>query len=382
MRRLLRALHVYAGLALSLLLFVLAVTGSALVYKEAYWRLVYPELRTPALALSATHHAHAIAAARASFGEGLRSLKLPEPGVGAYHLYLQDGEAFLSAADFRVIDRWRPNERVMALLFDLHAHLMAGDTGERVGGVIGLLGGVMVLTGIALWWPARRRFRVANLLPRDVSRRTLLVWHRDAGLVAAPVLLVLLLTGSGLVFYTTAQTLLHALLGGPGAAPTAPVQTAAHAGAPLSPAMIARVQAALPDARIVFYYPPGVEGGAVHRFRLRQPCELHPNGRSYVDLDATGTIARVIDACALPSGERAAHAMYPLHAGKADSPLWKLSVFLGGIALALLSASGVATYLRRARSGSGRRRTDPPRPARRHAPALRTRQRGTNSAAP
>lgn len=95
------------------------MTGAALVYKEAYWRLVYPELRAPSSQLSAADHAAAIAAAQREFGDELRSIKLPEPGVTAYHLYLDDGEAFLSAVDYSVIDRWRPSERVMSLLFDL-----------------------------------------------------------------------------------------------------------------------------------------------------------------------------------------------------------------------------------------------------------------------
>src|SRR5690606_31060202 len=136
--------------------------------------------------------------------------------------------------------------------------------------------------------------------------------------------------------------------------------------------------------RLVFYYPPGVEGGAAHRFRLRQPCELHPNGRSYVDLDAGGSVAHVVDACALPTGERAAHAMYPLHAGKADSSIWKLGVFLGGVALALLSASGVVTYLGRALPGTGRRANGGRAGSapRRSTARPRGRREGTNSAAP
>ncbi|HET7322418.1 MAG TPA: PepSY domain-containing protein, partial [Longimicrobiaceae bacterium] len=68
-RRLLRQLHAYVGLALSLLLFCFAVTGGALVYKEAYWRVVYPELRAPAPQLGPADHAGAIASAWSHFGK-------------------------------------------------------------------------------------------------------------------------------------------------------------------------------------------------------------------------------------------------------------------------------------------------------------------------
>lgn len=350
MRRLIRLAHVYTGLVLSLLLLVLALTGSALVYKEAYWKLVYPELRGPDIQPGAAADASAIAAAMAAFGDRLRSVKMPEPGVPAYHLYLDGGEAFLSAHDHRVIDSWTPRERLMPLLFDVHAHLMAGERGERVGGIVGLLGVVLAATGLVLWWPARRRLRPRTLLPRDLARRTLLVWHRDLGAVAAPLLLLLLLTGSGLVFYETARTILNGAFGAAAAASVAPQGRGDIAPTALDARRMARVEAAFPDARVVFYYPPRA-GATVHGFRLKRPCELHPNGRSYVYLDLAGDPVQTIDACALAPGDRAANAIYPLHAGKTESGAYRLIVFLGGIVLALLSFTGVVTYLQQLTSG-------------------------------
>lgn len=268
--------------------------------------------------------------------------------MAAYHLYLDDGEAFLSAVDHRVIDRWRPSERVTSLLFDLHAHLMAGEAGERVGGVVGLLGIVLAATGLVLWWPARRRFSLRSLVPRDLSRRSLLVWHRDLGAATSPILLVLLLTGSGLVFYGTAQSLLNGLFGDEVPSAAAPAGDRGPSPTPPDAALLARVDATFPDARVVFYYPP--RGGVtIHRFRLKRPCELHPNGRSYVSLDRSGELLEATDACAAPPGERTVHAFYPLHAGKADSAVYKLVVLLGAVALAVLSASGAVTYLGKAR---------------------------------
>jgi uncharacterized iron-regulated membrane protein len=112
-----------------------------------------------------------------------------------------------------VIDRWRTSDRLMSVLFDLHAHLMAGDAGERVAGVVGLLRVSLAASGPGLWWSARRAFSFRNTLLRDFSRRSLLVWHRELGAVTSPVLLILLLTGSGLVFYETARTLLNGIFG-------------------------------------------------------------------------------------------------------------------------------------------------------------------------
>jgi uncharacterized iron-regulated membrane protein len=342
-RRLVRQVHLWVGLLFSLLLFVLGATGSALVYKEAYWRIVYPELRGPLPEPGPAEQAAAIAAARAAFGDELRSVKLPEPGVAAYHLYLTDGEAFLAADDHRVIDRWAPSERVMSFLFDLHAHLMAGEGGERVGGVVGLFGVLLAVTGLVLWWPARRQFSARSTLPVGTTRRALIHWHRDLGALSSPILLVLLLTGSGLVFYNTAGALLNGLFGDRFVAGEAPPEYTGPPAALADAALLARVREEFPAARLVFYYPPA-DGAAHSEFRLRQPCELHPNGRSYLHLDAAGRVLRKDDACGIPPGQAALHALYPLHAGKADSALYKLLTFLGGLALAALAASGIWAY--------------------------------------
>src|SRR5690606_39431482 len=64
-----------------------------LVYKDVYWQWTYAALDRPDEVPTAAAQAAAIEAAWTRFGPELRSVKLPEPGVPAYHLYLQDGEA-------------------------------------------------------------------------------------------------------------------------------------------------------------------------------------------------------------------------------------------------------------------------------------------------
>ncbi len=368
MRPLLRQVHLYIGVGLSLLLLVLAVTGSALVLKKPYWRAVYPELRAPAPDLGPADHAAAAARASAYFGDALRSVKLPEPGVPAYHLYLEDGEAFLSATDHAVIDEWGARDRPMAFLFDLHAHLMAGDAGHTIGGVAGILGALLAITGVILWWPSRRRFSLRTLWPRDLTRRLLLISHRDLGTLTAPILILLLLTGSGMVFHAEARALLNGVFGDAVAAEPAPLTPspvpAAAPSAPTVPTIFARALEVFPDARLVFYYPPA-DPSAAHGFRLRRPCELHPNGRSYVHVDPAGGVLRSVDACAAAPGDRATHAIYPLHAGMVGSTAYTVLTFIGGVALALISATGAGAYLLQlSRQGPRSRRGQPRRRSR------------------
>lgn len=349
---LLRKLHLYTGLILSLALFLIACSGAALLYKNEYWHLRYQQISDQDVIPSAENQAAAIASAYQRYGTDLGSLKMPEPTLSAYHVYLPDHEeALLDIKTHAVIDEWQPRQRLMGLLFDIHAHLMGGERGEVVAGIIGLIGGLMAVTGLVLWWPTRKMFSWRRLWPTDTSRRSLLAWHRDAGMLLSPLLLLFILSGSAMVFYTSVQKGLNALFGDP------VPQIVLPAGQPVdvealplpSAETIARVQEALPEARLMFYYADALPQG-FHRFRLKRDCELHPNGLSFVYTHArSGEIAYVKDACAMPAGERITNLIYPLHAAKTGSESYRLAGLLTALVLAGLSMTGVITYAQQLR---------------------------------
>jgi len=345
LRPIVRWTHLWVGLILSLLLFVLALSGSALVYKEAWWTVVVPGIEQIDVAPSPMERAAAIAVATERFGDQLRTVKMPEPGVlGAYHLYLAEGEAFLDVGNHAVLDAWGTGERTMSFLFDLHAHLLAGERGEKVGGVIALLAVFLVLSGLVLWWPTRRRTGFRTMIPGSRRRGAWIAAHRDLGFWTSPVVLILCLTGWAIVYYGAAGIILNGIFGDPPvAAEPAPPPSQRPVTGPPDAATLAAVDAAFPEGRMVFWYPP-TRGETMHRFRLKQPCELHPNGRSYVFADGAGRVVASTDPCQGPPGERALHAVYPLHAGKTPSAIYRFVTFLGGLALAFLSASGVVAY--------------------------------------
>jgi uncharacterized iron-regulated membrane protein len=264
----------------------------------------------------------------------------------------------------------------MGLPFNIHAHLMAGDRGEIVAGIIGLIAGLMAISGLILWWPTRKTFSWKRLWPKDLSRRSLLSWHRDAGIAVLSLLFLLfMLSGSAMVFYTSVQKGLNALFGNPVPQIVLPSGTAVDVESLLSPLStgasaqtaertprfstaalilpdadtLARVQQALHGARLTFYYADALPQG-FHRFRLKRDCELHPNGLSFVYTDAdNGDIVHVKDACAMPTGERITNMIYPLHAAKTGGEPYRVLALLTALVLAGLSLTGVVTYVQQLR---------------------------------
>lgn len=356
--RWLRTAHVYAGLAVVLFVAVLALSGAVLVYKESIWRFSHPELAEPVMDLDASAHAAAIASIQARFPGDVRRIRFPRPGVAAYYVESEQGEAFYHQRNHELIRFWRWHETPMGILTELHLHLAAGKAGREVAGIVGVTCCVLVLIGFWLWWPRRRLFKLRSLLPRDATRASLLKLHWDLGVVAGVFTLWFVLTGVALVYYSAARDLLNAAFSSAPPANPHPLVTTAEPVGPLSAAAIELVQAALPDARLLSYQPPG-PGNAVHYFRLKRPGEWHPNGRSVAYIDGRDDrLIVAVDATTQPAGERLAYLIYPLHAAKLGVGLYQVLALVAALALATMSLSGMVSYLKGLRRPR-RRRTLP-----------------------
>lgn len=343
MRRL-RLLHRYTGLVLAPILLLLSLSGGVLVYKEQLWRLRYPELAGPPARLSAADHAAALRAIRRLFPDSVQRIKFPQPGLAAYHIRAGDGEAFVHQHTHELIAGRQWYQDPIGILTELHVNLGAGAAGHRFAGAAGLITSLMVVSGILLWPRSKGPFRIRHLLPRSLDRRDLLRLHRDLGIVASLPVLLLVLTGSGLVFYATSRHVLNGMFSDrPPFEPNSFVSTGQEIGVP-SAETISAVHAALPEARLISYQPPP-PGNAAHYFRLKQPGELHPNGRSAVYVDgASGRVIATVDATTQPGGERMAHMLYPLHAAKIGGGYYRFGALLCALALAVVGASGLIAY--------------------------------------
>lgn len=340
-----RTIHAWAGAILSLLLIVLGLTGSLLVFENDWIALKHPEARTGFAAEPAVLGA---AAERLEADHpDMRTVDFGGAQLGTHKLYLAEEDFGLAAADGTTLDRWTGPARVEAFVFDLHHHLLADETGEIVGGVAALAAVLLVLTGLVVWAPAWRATRW-RVWPRSGRRGELVSSHRNLGLITAVPVLVFCLTGAGMVFHDQAKALLAP--DAPEPAPPPVVGT----GDIDWPAALAAAQARFPGATLrMASWPSGP--GKPASIRLKQPGEWHPNGRTTVLIDpATSGVVRATDAQTLTSGERAVHAIYPLHAGAVGGWLYEWVTVLSGVALAALGGVGLWAFLRQRLGGRGR----------------------------
>jgi uncharacterized iron-regulated membrane protein len=344
--RWLRFLHRYLGIAALAFLLILALTGGALVFKQNIWRLQYPALRVAAINPDPAQLAKAFATIPQAVPGRVLLIRTPEAGLPAFHVYYEGGEALFEPDTLALIDSWAWQETLSGILTQLHYRLAAGDAGKQLVGALGLVAGFMACTGIFLWWPARRQFKLRSLAPRDLRRGSLLKLHRDLGVISALLIVLFALTGAGVVWGEPTRWLLNALLGGSPASAPRPVLVAdAPAQAP-DRAAIERAQSIFPGARLASWSPPAA-GSRLHYFRFRQAGEVHPNGRSTVYMDAADrSVLSYSDALRAPRGEKVANWMYPLHAARVGGGGYRAAAVLTAIALSIMCLSGAVSFAR------------------------------------
>src|SRR5690606_5710067 len=193
------------------------------------------------------------------------------------------------------------------------------------------------------WWPQLRWFAQPPV-------RRWLSWHRSLGTLTLPLLLLVTLTGTFMVYGGAARSMLALVLpDAPDPAPPAlPARNAADAATDW-PALLASARAALPHAELArIGLPPAGEPRLT--LRARSPGEWHPFGRSLVWVDlGTGAAVGASDATALAPAARASHAIYPLHMGAVGGPLYRHAVALSGLLPVFLLVTGTLLWLRRRR---------------------------------
>ena len=195
MMKLLDTLHRWTGGLIGLVLALMGLTGTILLHEHLWIGLPgtgdplrgdLPTVAATTEKLMAMPGAQGIIYADERFG--LHQLRLGKE-AGAYAS--QSGE---------VVTRWASQwERPELWIFDFHHHLFTGHTGEWVIGIAGLCGLFFVVSGAILWWRTRRTFRL-RLWPQRMSRPSIVWHHRDLGIVAAPLLLISIVTGTMMIF--------------------------------------------------------------------------------------------------------------------------------------------------------------------------------------
>ena len=171
-RRALFQVHLWLGVITGLYIFVVCVTGAALVFRIDMQRALHPDLFTPsAHGPPADPLAIMDSVTRAFPGETLSGIDAPTTARPTYLAYTSSGDRFrtllLDPVAATMLGEL-PDTSFVRTLQDLHFDLLGGRTGRIVNGIGAAILALMCVTGLVIWWPGRSNWRRSLLI--DVRR--------------------------------------------------------------------------------------------------------------------------------------------------------------------------------------------------------------------
>lgn len=328
---------------MALFLIVIAMSGTVLIWKDVYLRLVFAQ---PVQAIDVETVTHIALAAERAFGsEGINTANL-NPAAHLVRLSLADGQAAYMALDGTVLDVWGPNGRPEDWLLDLHHRFLSGTRGLYVVGFVGLGALVLIVLGSISYWPARRGWWQGMIL-RGVARQSLRAAHRNSGAVLAAPLFILILAGVVLTFPATARTLFLW-----GSDPDSYGETFENGVDNLEgrdeatwPRAIRRAAQVFPDGEITGLVWP-IDGNE-RQILIRDAGEWNTSGNSSVQITVPdGYMDLRIAAADLPLGARAYNLMVPLHQSDLGGWIYKIMQSILGLGLVWLGGLGLTSFVR------------------------------------
>ncbi len=335
--KLLSLLHRWTGGLIGLLLALIGLSGAILVWEGAW-------VQVPGASDPVVENIAAMGAiSDRAIADGAVRITFASDEIGLHHAAGDGGAGTYFKQDGTVVLKWNSQwERPEFWLFDFHHHLFAGESGEAITGMAGIAGLLFVITGAILWWRSRRAFEF-RLLPRNAQPGPIVRHHRDLGIIVAPLLLVSLITGVGMIYGDIARAITGASQSPtPPKTATAAAAAAAESGASLI-LMLQAAKARFPDAAIRRLSVPS-EPAAAYSVRLRQPHEWTPNGRTTVYFDRSRQMLRVDDSRTGNGGNSVLEKLYPVHTAKVGGPLWKVAMTVSGLALSMLGSFAVYSF--------------------------------------
>jgi uncharacterized iron-regulated membrane protein len=359
-RRWLFLIHLWTGLIVGPVIGIVTLTGAIVVFRYELNRLTTPGtayVEPQAQRLTIDELSARIQDARphdklrqVGWGEAgpdtAWNFRAESPQGHRIHTYINQYSGEITGRD-DYHDKW------MQWFFDLHAYLLAGDTGEFLNGFVGLASVLLAVTGLIVWWPgaAHWLFGFRYLWGASWKRQNYDL-HKVVGFCSSLALVVVALSG----VYFSFPALYRRITGrvtGTTVAIDPPKASTTWTRVPIEQ-FIRAAEQAQPGARAVAFQFPQKAGDPV-TVRTMEPKDWHRIGLNYVYFEpADARLMRSLRFSESSAGTQAILFMYPLHFGRFGGH-WNPAAFYGvmvlyvviGVAPFALMVTGLLMYWNR-----------------------------------
>ena len=362
-RQLIQILHGWIGAFACLFIFLIAAAGLALAFFGELFELEFGDI-VRAQSGEWRHIAEIVEAAEQSHPQGLEAyyIYMPDTRVEGMEAVMVYGPELVEGGlpgVMTTVDPVTATYKGSFNLYEAYAHdlnvfhysLMMGSWGEAFISIIGILLVLFVLTGIYMWWP-RTGMTSGKKLVTVRTKGQLLAkffnWHGLAGVWLGVIMILFAVTGIGLnkpEWYGPAVDRIDHLTATPewherirhDCGDTVTLRQAAD-----------QALAAFPGRHIARAI---IERGEENSFEfsLRKDGDWNSRyGDAHAEVHAKCADEMWTTTMSQESAPKAfGYVMRSIHGGHMFGPLAELSVILTGLALLLLSGSGVYLFLKK-----------------------------------
>lgn len=199
-------LHLWLGISSGLVVFIVALTGSILVFEEELEPVIYPKFHVAEApkGQSPLPMDNLRATVVSAYPEQRVARIAIEPHADRTVIFgLVKGKKekdVLSVAvnpyTAEITDTRRENESFFHIVLQLHRYLCLEDTGKAITGVATVMFIVIMITGLVLWWPNRKQTK-QRLTVKWNAKFKRLNWdlHAVFGFYVLPFTFLIALTG-------------------------------------------------------------------------------------------------------------------------------------------------------------------------------------------
>lgn len=341
-------IHKWLGLALSLWLLLVTITGTILLYKNDLLVLTYPQLEQ---SKQATQQEAIDIIQSGLMSPDSRYVFVPtdlHPWVEA--IEVSGDRAYYSTEGELLVQRLKYGDWI-SWFVEFHHHLLLDGVGEELQGIFGLLTILILITGLIKWWP-KGKWQKRDLgitFSRPGKKRwgqTLWQSHRTLGVVLLIPIVILVFTGTAMIYSQAFNSGLNSVFPQHHRQPVdyAPIIEKQNQVAQNLPSdwttRLQQVSTVLPDLRPVMIYVNS------DKLRMKQPEEWHPNGRSYVSFHPnTSQISEITNYRDQTLGTKISQTFYALHIAEVGGLMYFSIAVISGIALVWITVSGFWFWL-------------------------------------
>ena len=352
LRKALFQIHLWTGIAAGLYVFVVCVTGAALVFRIDMQRALHPQLFTPSAGTPADA-ATILESVRDTFPRHrVSGIDAPTTARPTYLAYVVNDEGFLTllfdpvTADFL---GELPDRSLVRIIQDLHFDLLAGRTGRVINGIGGLLLLALCMTGLVIWWPGIADWRRGLTVDfRRTWKRVNWELHGAVGIWTGALVAMWAVTGVYFAFPAQFRATVNAIspLTVAARAPSSSVPVTGGGRAPSWRELISLAQARMPNrhvARVIL--PSNGRAAFLVTFSPVAPTPVGPAELTDVYLDQyTGAWLPRPTPGAKTFGDTVMAWVSPLHVGNFGGIPIRIAWLVLGLAPPLLFVTGFVMW--------------------------------------